>query len=180
MREPNRGDSGDERFLRLSAVLTGFGAAELRATGMAGAHRELVERWAGPALVGRLAAATGADVYVPGGGDEEADELARAVCHLWYVGVWPGAGGPAHPPGEPAARAYENGLVWRTFGARPPGTAGPGPGSWSLPPAADAPAGPLPGPPPGPLPGPPPGPLPGPPPGPRSDPRSDPAGSGAR
>ncbi|MFJ2192020.1 hypothetical protein ACIOJE_29480 [Kitasatospora sp. NPDC087861] len=48
----------------------------------------------------------------------------HALVHLWYVGAWPGE--------EPtSARAYDQGLVWRTFHAAPPGSAAPGHGSWA-------------------------------------------------
>ncbi|MFJ9950036.1 hypothetical protein [Kitasatospora sp. NPDC091207] len=48
----------------------------------------------------------------------------HALIHLWYVGAWPG-----EPPSSP--RAYDRGLMWRTFQAAPPGAATPGHGSWA-------------------------------------------------
>ncbi|MFI8455555.1 hypothetical protein [Kitasatospora sp. NPDC085464] len=58
----------------------------------------------------------------------------HALVHLWYVGAWPGEA-------PSSTRAHDQGLVWRTFRATPPGAAAPGHGSW-----AEAPPG---GPPPG-------------------------------
>ncbi|MEE1801220.1 hypothetical protein ACIQVO_12185 [Streptomyces sp. NPDC101062] len=130
-----------ERFVAASAVLTGFDAAELAATGMAEIYREFVTRRVAPPLyarlVDRLAGAT-ADAHTALGGDAELGELARAVCHLWYLGEWPGLvgedGGAA--PCLVSGRAYARGLVWRTFGGHAPGTGRPGYGTW-----ADSPAG---------------------------------------
>ncbi|MEV7927009.1 hypothetical protein [Kitasatospora sp. NPDC088779] len=48
----------------------------------------------------------------------------HALVHLWYVGAWPG-----ETPSS--ARAYDQGLAWRTFRADPPGAAAPGHGSWA-------------------------------------------------
>ncbi|WP_329792701.1 hypothetical protein V1227_12630 [Lentzea sp. DG1S-22] len=52
-----------------------------------------------------------------------ADGASEAeVIQLWYTGVWRGA--------VPAERAYAEGLAWKALGVAPPGTAGPGFGSW--------------------------------------------------
>ncbi|MFF1902706.1 hypothetical protein [Kitasatospora sp. NPDC058218] len=48
----------------------------------------------------------------------------HALIHLWYVGAWPG-----EPPSSP--RAYDRGLMWRTFQGAAPGAAAPGHGSWA-------------------------------------------------
>ncbi|GAB7184844.1 hypothetical protein ATKI12_4675 [Kitasatospora sp. Ki12] len=48
----------------------------------------------------------------------------HALVHLWYVGAWPGEA-------PSSARAHDQGLVWRTFRATPPGAAAPGHGSWA-------------------------------------------------
>lgn len=48
----------------------------------------------------------------------------HALVHLWYVGAWPG-----EQPSSP--RAYDRGLMWRTFQGAAPGTAAPGHGSWA-------------------------------------------------
>ncbi|MFF3598519.1 hypothetical protein [Kitasatospora indigofera] len=164
--------TGTEEFLFLSAELTGFGVGQLSATGLADTYRSLVLERAGPPRLDRLRAAVAAGAgRPPAFPDESVRELARAVVHLWYLGTWPGLppagaegaadgtadGSPAVPTDEqvdrPAdgpfvvsSRAYAEGLVWRTFGARAPGTVPQEHGSWSLPPSVEEPAGGPPGP----------------------------------
>ncbi|MFC9647484.1 MULTISPECIES: hypothetical protein [unclassified Streptomyces] len=138
-----------ERFVTLSAVLTGFDAAELTATGMTGIYQAFVARRVEPALYARLVDAlvdteadTGAvtDPRTVADKDEELGELARAVCHLWYLGTWPGEwpddGRTA--PAPPPARAYARGLVWSSFGGHAPGAGRPGYGTWAERPAGAA------------------------------------------
>ncbi|MDI5973741.1 hypothetical protein POF50_031125 [Streptomyces sp. SL13] len=137
-----------ERFVRLSVALTGFDAAELAETGLAEVYRALVARQLGPRRYGELIGAldrAGGDADGPAGlpvhelltGDEALGDLARAVCHLWYLGTWPGLPGEDGPPvpSPVSAHAYAGALVWRSFGGHAPGTGRPGYGSWSLPPA---------------------------------------------
>ncbi|GGV15310.1 hypothetical protein GCM10010495_31840 [Kitasatospora herbaricolor] len=172
--------TGTKEFLLLSAELTGFGAGQLSATGLADTYRSLVLERAGPNRLDRLRAAVtaGAD-RPPAFPDEPVRELARAVVHLWYLGIWPGlppagvpgtpdaaAGGsadaptdgqveervdervvrPADGPFVVSSRAYAEGLVWRTFGTRAPGTVPQEHGSWSLPPTVEEPVAGPPGP----------------------------------
>ncbi|PJN25713.1 hypothetical protein [Kitasatospora sp. CB02891] len=123
-----------DRFIAVSAELTGFSAEELRATGMAGDYRAVVLDRAGAERLGRLeAAAAGGSAELL---REPVRELARAVAHLWYLGTWPGLS-----DGEPfvvSSRAYAEGLVWRTFHGHAPGTVAQGHGSWSAAPAFGA------------------------------------------
>ncbi|MFJ8002647.1 hypothetical protein ACIQ7D_37040 [Streptomyces sp. NPDC096310] len=132
-----------ERFVAASAVLTGFDAAELTATGMAETYREFLTRRVEPALCSRLVdtlAGATADAHTALRGDVRLGELARAVCHLWYLGEWPGLmsddGGAV--PSLVSGRAYAHGLVWRTFGGHAPGAARPGYGTWAEVPAGAA------------------------------------------
>lgn len=114
-------------FVDVSVSLTGFEPGELRATGLVEQHYATV--------VGRL----GDDEYqrfaaglLAAGGDPLPDGLlpvARAITHLWYLGVWPDADQAVSP------RAYAESLVWKTFHGFAPGTWAPGFGSWSRPPA---------------------------------------------
>jgi hypothetical protein len=58
---------------------------------------------------------------------EQYAELARhateaELIQLWYTGVWRGV--------IPSSRAYAEGLAWKAVGVAPPGTSGPGFGSW--------------------------------------------------
>ncbi len=134
-----------EDFLRLSVVLTGFDAAELAGTGMLDGYLATVCEQAGDENLDRLSAAL---VGTGGEPQELADpallELARAVCELWYLGVWPGLPAEAcralgltgeQAPVRPSAAAYGQGLLWRSLGSHAPGTHAPGFGSWAEPPA---------------------------------------------
>lgn len=109
-----------DEFIAASAELTGFGGAELWATGMAEVYWAVVLEEAGAAAVGRL-------VAEPLGEGER--ELARAVAGLWYLGSWSVAGGV---PVVVSSAAYERGLVWRAFGGQAPGTGPRGHGSWTV------------------------------------------------
>ncbi|MFB6977142.1 hypothetical protein [Streptomyces scopuliridis] len=129
-----------ERFVTLSAALTGFDAAELTATGMTGLYEEFVVRRVEPRLYARLVDALtdeAADPRAVADKDEELGELARAVCHLWYVGTWPGLRGDdgRTVPFPFPARAYARGLVWSSFGGHAPGAGRPGYGTWAERPA---------------------------------------------
>ncbi len=138
-------DTETAEFVAVSALLTGFDTDELTANGMAAAHRATLLGQLGAEHCARLLDALAAAGGDPGAtGDEALGEAARALCLLWYAGEWPelsaaarSAFGPAVGPGATAdpARAYERGLVWRTFGGQAPGTGRPGPGSWARPPA---------------------------------------------
>lgn len=139
----NRDGWGAERFLALSVALTGFDATELKETGMAEVYRAFVRQQVDPVLYRTLVdKATDAQRVTDTDEDGAPGELARAICQLWYLGVWPGL--PDHqaptpsPPLTPfllSADAYAAGLVWRCFGGHPPGAARPGYGSWALPPS---------------------------------------------
>jgi hypothetical protein len=67
-------------------------------------------------------------------------EVAYALTHLWYLGVWPrlrATVSEARTEGAPyvvSPRAYAEGLVWKAFHGAPPGTAAPGFASWAGPP----------------------------------------------
>ncbi|MDH6144503.1 MULTISPECIES: hypothetical protein [Kitasatospora] len=130
-------------FLALSSTLTGFSPAELRGTGMVGAYQALVVQQAGAEPLDRLTATVARGGIGPSAfGDGPERELAQAIAQLWYLGTWPGLGGSTAPEQDAAfvvsARAYAEGLVWRTFGGHAPSTAAPGHGSWSHPPADPA------------------------------------------
>ncbi|MEV6711214.1 hypothetical protein AB0M48_04130 [Lentzea sp. NPDC051208] len=52
------------------------------------------------------------------------------IIQLWYTGVWRGV--------IPDERAYAEGLAWKAVGVAPPGTQGPGFGSWEQRPRSGA------------------------------------------
>lgn len=120
-------------FVALSAVLTGFSAAELEALGLAEDYAAVVAGRIEAESLGRLAGALEQAGGLRGLRDEELLETARAVTHLWYTGCWPGVRGES--PFVVSPRAYAGGLVWRTFGGSAPGTVQPGFGAWAEPPA---------------------------------------------
>ncbi|MFI7290166.1 hypothetical protein ACIBRY_26480 [Streptomyces anulatus] len=120
-------------FVAVSALLTGFSAAELEALGLAEDYAALVARRIGAESLGRLTGALEQVGGLRGVRDEELLETARAVTHLWYTGCWPGVKG--EDPFVVSPRAYAGGLVWRTFGGSAPGTARPGFGAWAERPA---------------------------------------------
>jgi hypothetical protein len=130
-----------DRFLEASALLTGFTVGELRATG-------LVERYYAvcSTLVERRHLAVSLRAVVTAGGPAASDdpvvkELACALVHLWYHGVWSGlraqVSEASRAEGAPfvvSPHAYAEGLVWKTFHGTPPGAVAPGFGSWAHPP----------------------------------------------
>jgi hypothetical protein len=131
-------------FVELSVRLTGFDAYDLRATGMVGLYHATVLDQLGREAVGRfldaLAAADGDPDRLD---DEVARDIARAITHLWYLGVWPQLSRATHTAlGRERANtaftaspeAYTEGLVWRTFHGHPAGAKPPGFGTWAAPP----------------------------------------------
>ena len=121
---------GLDEFLVLSAELTGFSAAELRALELGEAYLREVLKHAGSAQYERMSVSfvgTGGDLSKLAGAEHE---LAVAIAYLWYAGAWPGAEQTAAPG------AYAGSLVWQTFGGVPPGSLSAGYGSWAAPPAA--------------------------------------------
>ncbi|MGK5549681.1 hypothetical protein ACSNOH_33905, partial [Streptomyces sp. URMC 127] len=141
-------------FITASAALTGFDAFDLHATGMAARYHETALEQVGRPALGRflhaLAAAGGDPDAISGETDRD---IARAIAHMWYLGVWPQLAAPVHAAlGRERANtaftvspeAYAEGLVWRTFGGHPAGAKPPGFGTWADPPPG-APAVPRPG-----------------------------------
>ncbi|MEU3911481.1 hypothetical protein [Streptomyces sp. NPDC029721] len=120
-------DGGAGRFTALSERLTGFGTAELEATGLVEVYRAVAEEQLGPARYERLLSG-------PWQPDESADgdraEAARAVTILWYTGSWPG---PA--PFVVSPRAHAEALVWKAAGVVAPASVPAGYGSWAERPA---------------------------------------------
>ncbi|MEU5052858.1 hypothetical protein [Streptomyces sp. NPDC021096] len=131
-------------FVAISVRLTGFEEYDLRATGLVRLYHDTTLAQVGRAAVGRFIddlAAAGGD---PDGlADATSRDIARAVTHLWYLGVWPQLSRPVHAAlGREHANtafvvspeAYTEGLVWRTFHGHPPGAKAPGHGTWAAPP----------------------------------------------
>ncbi|WP_225448114.1 sorbitol dehydrogenase family protein [Streptacidiphilus sp. P02-A3a] len=137
-----------EDFLRVSAELTGFDTGELAGTGMAETYHAAVRERVGPGTLDRLAVALTRTGGGPGSlTDPALLEVARAVCSLWYLGVWPvlseatcrRLGLPGRPTSVRPEGGYPQGLLWRALGTPPPGTRPPGFGSWAEPPPGASP-----------------------------------------
>ncbi|QLE70624.1 hypothetical protein FGW37_02485 [Streptomyces rectiverticillatus] len=131
-------------FLTASAALTGFDAFELHGTGMAELYHETAREQVGEPALSRfldaLAAAGGDPDAIA---DETSRDIARALAHTWYLGVWPQLAGSVHAAlGRERANtaftvspeAHTEGLVWRTFHGHPAGAKPPGFGTWADPP----------------------------------------------
>lgn len=109
-----------EAFLAVSARLTGYGRADLMATGCAQAHWTLLRAEAAPDAMAALLA-----------GGDDAGPLAKALIRLWYLGLWTGADGRERVA---SPRAYREALVWDAIGAHPMGAKQQGFGAWAMPP----------------------------------------------
>jgi len=137
-----------EHFLRLSSRLTGFGAFDLRATGMLAEYLAALDaRLPANVLDELLARGDDADDQAIGAilADPKVGPVARNVILLWYCGTW-NALGPSWSAAYGAiaddrnavisAAAYQAGLQWTVAGAHPAGAAQQGFGAWSLAPGA--------------------------------------------
>lgn len=146
--------AGLERFLALSAELTGFTIFELRGTGQAEAYLSAavavvsadrvadlldVHGRAPPESGPRRAAYLRRTIL----GDTKFGPVARNITKLWYLGIWyelPSAWAEtygvraANLTFMASAGAYTEGLVWPAIGANPPGAKAPGFASWVGPP----------------------------------------------
>ncbi|MFI5528089.1 hypothetical protein ACIA8O_05965 [Kitasatospora sp. NPDC051853] len=131
-------------FVEVSVLLTGFDAFDLYGTGMAGLYLETAQAQLGRAayleFVHALDLAGGRPELLT---DEVHQDVARAVTHLWYLGVWPQLSAPVHrrlgreianSAFTAAPEAYVEGLVWRAFHGHPAGAKPPGFGTWAAPP----------------------------------------------
>ncbi|MFI5525715.1 hypothetical protein [Streptomyces platensis] len=110
-------------FTELSAQLTGFDDASIRATGLVEVYGAVAVEQLGTDLFERLLGERGRPA------EELNDDLvdaARAVTFLWYTGSWPGP-----PPFVVSADSYAQGLAWRAAGLAAPATAPAGYGSWA-------------------------------------------------
>jgi hypothetical protein len=154
-------ESSLELFLSFSATLTGFGAAELWATGMVRTYYALLPSIVGDRIFGELLSRW-RDTYIRGEGDEPLlDELvttqilddpkfgplARNLAALWYLGMWnqlPAEWRNVHGAwandvtNVVSPKSYAEGLVWKAIHTHPPAAKQPGYGSWALPPEGEA------------------------------------------
>lgn len=147
----------DDRFLALSAALTGFTEFRLRGTGQAALYQATAETMAGPANLLALLDAFDAVVGAADDSETERDRLlrrdvlsddrlgpiARAIVKMWYVGTWyqmprdwrERFGGSAEDRDHvPSPQSYTEGLLWPAVGANPAGAKPFGYGMWAKPP----------------------------------------------
>jgi hypothetical protein len=144
-------------FLSFSSAVTGFTEFELQGTGQAEAYRATVAEAVGDGVLAGLLEAW-ARVWSEAQGepsvtrtllrrhilsDPKLGPVGRHIIKLWYVGIWyelPPEWIDAFGALEKndtfmvSASAYAEGMLWPAIGANPPGTKGPGYGSWTGPP----------------------------------------------
>lgn len=130
-----------DRFVALSAELTGFREVDIWGTGQARAHLDRVLAVAGDDLTARLLATPAQHAL----SDPDLGPLARNLIVLWYLGQWDqlprrwrerNGAAPADTARVASAAAFREGLVWPAIGAHPTAAKAPGFGSWATPPAA--------------------------------------------
>jgi hypothetical protein len=144
-----------ERFVALSAVLTGFREVQLAGTEVAQQHLDTLRAALPAAVVDDLLAAfhrlpaEGREKAVAAAilGDPKFGPVAKNIILLWYTGLWnqmpeiwrrangAGAGDVTHLP---SGAAYRAGLQWVAAGAHPPGASHQGFASWALEPRGRA------------------------------------------
>jgi hypothetical protein len=140
-----RSDERAERFIELSAFLTGYGRVELLGTGLTGLYLKTLDTVLPAGVVDELLEA-GAGGRAEGEAildDPKLGPVARNVILLWYCGTWTALSDAWHAAygSSPfdisrvvSAEAYQGALQWTAAGAHPAGARQQGFGAWSLPP----------------------------------------------
>jgi hypothetical protein len=144
-----------DEFCAISAALTGYGVAELFATGLAEVYLDRFTAIVGESFAARFLA-TGHDVIRRSGGDlatqlelrilddPDLGPPARSLIVLWYTGQWVQLSGPwrdrhgASPLDVDdviSPESYAAGLMWDAIGAHPQGAKAPGFATWVAAPA---------------------------------------------
>jgi hypothetical protein len=131
-------DSRSERFIVLSARLTGFGRVTLLGTGMTAEYLASLDTVVGAQLVDELLAADDADALLQ---DAKLGPVARNLIMLWYCGTWTAlpedwraayGTSPLDTTRVESAEAYLAGLQWVVADAHPAGARQQGFGAWSV------------------------------------------------
>jgi hypothetical protein len=139
---------GRDRFLALSADLTGFNRVELLGTGMADAYLRTLEEVLPAGMLDALLepaplGATGSLAELLADGD--LGPVARNLILLWYSGAWtplPDEWRAVHGTSPldvhrvVTPEAYVAGLQWTLAAAHPVGARQQGFGAWAMPPEA--------------------------------------------
>lgn len=143
-----------ERFLTLSALLTGFESVELLGSGVAQEYYKQVSSIIGNNIFQQLLV-TSSLIIERYGNNEDALEtairreilanvklgpVAKNIIQLWYLGSWMQmpqswriryGNNPGDITKVVSSQAYQEGLVWSVIDAHPPGAKQPGFGSWA-------------------------------------------------
>lgn len=145
-----------ERFVALSALLTGFREVQLTGTEVAQQHLDVLSDAVPAEIVADLFSAFG---RLPAGdgrekaaattiiGDPKLGPVAKNIILLWYTGMWnqmpdiwrrANGASPKDVTHLPSGAAYRAGLQWAVAGAHPPGASHQGFASWALEPRGRA------------------------------------------
>ena len=152
---PAAGDERADRFVELSALLTGYGRVELTGTGLTGLYLQTLDAVLPTGVVDELLDACG---RLPAGADRTAvsgrdvaagavilddpklGPVARNIILLWYCGTWTAlseawraayGASPLDTSRVVSAEAYQGALQWAAAGAHPAGARQQGYGAWS-------------------------------------------------
>jgi hypothetical protein len=148
-------DERGDRFVELSAFLTGYGRVELTGTGLAGLYLQTLDAVLPAGVLDELLdayrrlpagaiGAAGAGRDVAGGtlilDDPKLGPVARNIILLWYCGTWTAlseawraayGSSPLDTSRVVSAEAYQGALQWAAAGAHPAGARQQGFGAWS-------------------------------------------------
>ncbi len=131
-------DSRSDRFIVLSARLTGFGRVTLLGTGMTAEYLAALDADVGAPLVDELLDAEDLDALLA---DAKLGPVAKNLILLWYCGTWTAlpddwravyGTSPLDTTRVESAEAYQAGLQWVVAGAHPAGARQQGFGAWSI------------------------------------------------
>lgn len=131
-------DSRSDRFIVLSARLTGFGRVTLLGTGMTAEYLAALDAVVGAPLVDEMLASEDAGALLQ---DPRLGPVARNLILLWYCGTWtalPEDWRAAHGTSPldvtrvESAESYQAGLQWVVAGAHPAGARQQGFGAWAV------------------------------------------------
>jgi len=111
-----------ERFLQLSAAVTGFDCSMLTGTGLLGLYFRACRNLAGKQTFDRILCAW--DPKDPLRFEPADVDTVNNIVGVWYLGKWL----PSDEILSPAA--YREALAWSVVHAHPPGAKQPGFGSW--------------------------------------------------
>ncbi|HEY6887059.1 MAG TPA: hypothetical protein VI300_04740 [Solirubrobacter sp.] len=131
-------DTRSDRFIVLSARLTGFGRVTLLGTGMTAEYLAALDAVVGVELTDELLATEDVATLVE---DPKLGPVAKNLILLWYCGTWTAlpedwratyGASPLDTTRVESAEAYQAGLQWVVAGAHPAGARQQGFGAWSI------------------------------------------------